>query len=341
MVHAFHQDQDAPPLWWQGLGMVHAVLAIALCHNVSPVDGAGAEAEAPPPPPPADSVVGDGGAAAGGGQEEGLVEAEGGDGGGSDEGEVPGEAPTTPQRGGGGGGSGGGGGGGGGHFQGASPDELALVQFAARCGLVLVRRTPQTIELREPGGGRRRYDVLDEMPFSAELKRMGILLRDCATGAIAFYVKGADTVMAERIRRSDWLEEEVGNLAREGLRTLVVACKALSQQQYDDFRGAMHAARLAKSGRAEAIGAVWDMLQEELTLLCVTAVEDKLQADVRATLERLRSANVRTWMLTGDKLEAAKVIAQNASLVSRHQPFHSLAAARTAAEARQALNGYP
>ena len=83
------------------------------------------------------------------------------------------------------------------------------------------------------------------------------------------------------------------------------------------------------------------MLQEELTLLCVTAVEDKLQADVRATLERLRSANVRTWMLTGDKLETAKVIAQNASLVSRHQPFHSLAAARTAAEARQALNGYP
>ena len=91
----------------------------------------------------------------------------------------------------------------------------------------------------------------------------------------------------------------------------------------------MHAARLAKSGRAEAIGAVWDMLQEELTLLCVTAVEDKLQADVRATLERLRSANVRTWMLTGDKLETAKVIAQNASLVSRHQPFHSLASART------------
>ena len=65
---------------------------------------------------------------------------------------------------------------------------------------------------------------------------------------------------------------------------------------------------------------MWDMLQEELTLLCVTAVEDKLQADVRATLERLRSANVRTWMLTGDKLETAKVIAQNASLVRATSP---------------------
>ena len=121
------------------------------------------------------------------------------------------------------------------------------------------------------------FEVLDELAFSAELKRMGVLLRDRETGQVTFYAKGADNVMQPRVARADWLEEEVGNLAREGLRTLVVACKALSQQQYDDFRGAMHAARLAKSGRAEAIGAVWDMLQEELTLLCVAAVEDKLQ----------------------------------------------------------------
>lgn len=31
------------------------------------------------------------------------------------------------------------------------------------------------------------------------------------------------------------LEEEVGNMAREGLRTLVVAKKALSAEEYEDF----------------------------------------------------------------------------------------------------------
>eukprot|EP00975_Prorocentrum_lima_P028599 6009610-Prorocentrum_lima.AAC.1 len=36
------------------------------------------------------------------------------------------------------------------------------------------------------------------MPFSAELKRMGVVLRDLATGRITFYVKGADTVIAPR-----------------------------------------------------------------------------------------------------------------------------------------------
>ena len=34
-------------------------------------------------------------------------------------------------------------------FQGASPDELALVQSAARCGLVLHERTPDSITLHD------------------------------------------------------------------------------------------------------------------------------------------------------------------------------------------------
>eukprot|EP00965_Chrysotila_dentata_P237282 6201810-Pleurochrysis_carterae.AAC.4 len=60
-------------------------------------------------------------------------------------------------------------------------------------------------------------------------------------------------VMAERICPSDWMDEEVGNLAREGLRTLVVAAKALSDAQYAHFERAMKTAQLAKTNRAEAV----------------------------------------------------------------------------------------
>jgi magnesium-transporting ATPase (P-type) len=48
-------------------------------------------------------------------------------------------------------------------------------------------------------------------------------------------MKGADVVMASIVQYNDWLEEEVGNMAREGLRTLVVAKKTLTQEQYADF----------------------------------------------------------------------------------------------------------
>lgn len=59
--------------------------------------------------------------------------------------------------------------------------------------------------------------------------------QDLQTGEIVFYLKGADVVMSAIVQYTDWLEEECGNMAREGLRTLVVARKVLSEEQYNDF----------------------------------------------------------------------------------------------------------
>ena len=55
------------------------------------------------------------------------------------------------------------------------------------------------------------------------------------TKEITFYLKGADIVMTHIVQYNDWLNEECGNLAREGLRTLVVAKKTLTPEQYSDF----------------------------------------------------------------------------------------------------------
>lgn len=59
--------------------------------------------------------------------------------------------------------------------------------------------------------------------------------QDLTTGEIMFYLKGADVVMSAIVQYTDWLDEEVGNMARDGLRTLVVAKKVLTEEQYLDF----------------------------------------------------------------------------------------------------------
>ena len=46
-----------------------------------------------------------------------------------------------------------------------------------------------------------------------------------------------------------------GNLAREGLRTLVVACRPLSEAQYAAFAADLAKARLAKTARHAAVRA--------------------------------------------------------------------------------------
>jgi phospholipid-translocating ATPase len=228
-------------------------------------------------------------------------------------------------------------------YQGASPDELALVEFAAASGLQLAGRDLRHIALRRAlDGAVLDFEILQEFPFTSETKRMGIVLREVASGQVCFYAKGADAVMAEKVAASYWLEEEVGNLAREGLRTLVVARKLISADGYRQFEAELQAARLSKTAalREQGVRGCVDRLEVEMELLCLTAVEDLLQPHVQQTLEKLRNANVRTWMLTGDKLETAMVIAQNASLVPRGGAFYPLVA-RTPLEALQKLRGYP
>jgi phospholipid-translocating ATPase len=155
---------------------------------------------------------------------------------------------------------------------------------------------------------------------------MGIVVRDAETRELMFLQKGADVVMAQIVQRNDWLEEECGNMAREGLRTLVIARKRLSEAAYATFRQRHHQASIQLEGRNEAMAAVVaEGLEQDLELLGVTGVEDKLQDDVKPTLELLRNAGIKIWMLTGDKIETATCIAISTKLVARNQYIHQIA----------------
>ncbi len=47
---------------------------------------------------------------------------------------------------------------------------------------------------------------------------------------------------------------------------------------------------------------VMEKLEEEMDLIGVTGVEDRLQDEVAVTIEALRMAGIKVWMLTGDKV---------------------------------------
>uniref|UniRef100_A0A674EZA1 Phospholipid-transporting ATPase n=1 Tax=Salmo trutta TaxID=8032 RepID=A0A674EZA1_SALTR len=207
-------------------------------------------------------------------------------------------------------------------YQASSPDEVALVRWTESVGLTLVNRDLTSLQLKTPAGQVLTYYILQIFPFTSESKRMGIIIREETTGDITFYMKGADVAMASIVQYNDWLEEECGNMAREGLRTLVVAKKSLSEEQYTDFENRFNQAKLSIHDRALKVAAVVESLEREMELLCLTGVEDQLQADVRPTLELLRNAGIKIWMLTGDKLETATCIAKSSHLVSRSQDIH-------------------
>lgn len=61
---------------------------------------------------------------------------------------------------------------------------------------------------------------------------------------------------------------------------------------------------------------VYDRLETNLQLLGATVVEDKLQDKVPETLQSLMKADIKVWMLTGDKMETAQSIGFSCGLLN-------------------------
>ncbi|KAK7911327.1 phospholipid-transporting ATPase [Apiospora marii] len=221
-------------------------------------------------------------------------------------------------------------------YQASSPDEIAIVRWTESVGLRLAYRdrTNMTLESTETGDVLVQVKVLEVFPFTSEGKRMGIIVHFCEqknaptnldSGEIWFYQKGADTVMTSIVAANDWLDEETANMAREGLRTLVVGRKKLSNSQYREFCNTYQEASMAINGRDAGMQRVVSQyLERDLELLGVTGVEDKLQRDVKPSLELLRNAGVKIWMLTGDKVETARCVAVSSKLVARGQYIYTV-----------------
>ena len=66
----------------------------------------------------------------------------------------------------------------------------------------------------------------------------------------------------------------------------------------------------------------------------------KFQNNVKQSLELLRNAGIRIWMLTGDKLETAICIAQSSRLVPRTQGIHVFGEVTSRTDTHQELNAF-
>ena len=129
-------------------------------------------------------------------------------------------------------------------YQSASPDETALVEAAARNGCVLMARDPGQVAVHEPGTGSVcSYKLVATLGFTSDRRRMSVIVETPA-GQYVVYCKGADMVMLPRCRARtapDVLAATVAHMdayAAQGHRTLVVARRVLSAQEFAAFSAA-------------------------------------------------------------------------------------------------------
>ncbi|KAK0610259.1 Phospholipid-transporting ATPase IC [Lasiodiplodia hormozganensis] len=247
-------------------------------------------------------------------------------------------------------------------FQASSPDELALVKAAQELGFLAVKRSAQAITIETAEGGRQTYEILHVLEFNSDRKRMSVIVR-CPDGRIWLICKGADTVLAPRIRAAEassstgsgraetatdaaplpakfeGLESEaisdeaevrrrcfmaLDGYARQGLRTLLFCQRFLSEAEYQEWQMRYHDAQISLVDRQERVDAVGDEIEQSLELAGASAIEDRLQEGVPETIEQLRKAGIKVWMLTGDKRETAVNIAHSAKICSAESTMYEL-----------------
>ncbi|XP_008941220.1 PREDICTED: phospholipid-transporting ATPase IC, partial [Merops nubicus] len=204
------------------------------------------------------------------------------------------------------------------NYQAASPDEGALVTAARNFGYVFLSRTQNTITISEMGRDRT-YDVLALLDFNSDRKRMSVIVRE-SDGNIRLYCKGADTVIFERLQprnlKREATEEALDVFANETLRTLCLCYRDISHEEFEAWNKKFLEASVATTNRDEALDKVYEEIENNLILLGATAIEDKLQDGVPETISRLSKADIKIWVLTGDKKETAENIGFSCELLT-------------------------
>lgn len=206
-------------------------------------------------------------------------------------------------------------------YQAASPDEGALVQGGADLGYKFIIRKPNSVTiLIEETGEEQVYQLLNICEFNSTRKRMSAIFR-FPDGGIKLLCKGADTVIMERLDKeyNPYTEATLRHLedyASDGLRTLCLAMRDISEEEYSEWSKIHNIAATSMDNRGEKLDDAAELIEKDLFLLGATAIEDKLQDGVPEAIKTLQEAGIKIWVLTGDRQETAINIGMSCRLLS-------------------------
>lgn len=118
--------------------------------------------------------------------------------------------------------------------------------------------------------------------------------------------------------------QHIDEFATEGLRTLLYAYRYIDEDTYTRWKERYREAETSLIDRQARVEEAGDLIEQKFELAGATAIEDKLQDGVPETIDKLSRANVRVWMLTGDKRETAINIGHSAHVCKPYSEIYIL-----------------
>lgn len=217
-------------------------------------------------------------------------------------------------------------------YSASSPDESALAYGARHFGFTLKARDSQGVTVQLNDGKVLKVRILVVLKFNSTRKRSSVIAQfddimpDGSTQKrLVLYTKGADSVIIERLAPRLVGSEEVRKtmevlkeMAEDGLRTLCLGGRDLDVTEFEGWLGKYEAAACATEERQEKLDQVAEEIETKLELHGITGIEDRLQENVSDTIVSMKQADIKVWMLTGDKTETAINIGIATGLLEPH-----------------------
>ena len=212
-----------------------------------------------------------------------------------------------------------------------SPDSIELVKTAKLQGFHLIKNdnaSIKKIKLGEDESQTAEIEFLYLIEFSSDRKRETVIVKD--KGVIKLYCKGADSIIKARVSPDTppqvlkQGEYYVDKFSKQGYRTLFISMKILSQAEFNSFMDEVKVASTSLDNKDELLTAAFEKVEKNLYIIGATIVEDKLQDNVPETIRDLHLANIKIWMLTGDKMDTAENIAKSCNLINEEMTVFRL-----------------
>ncbi|KRX06108.1 P-type ATPase, cytoplasmic domain N [Pseudocohnilembus persalinus] len=243
-------------------------------------------------------------------------------------------------------------------YQAAYPDELALINFSKYSGYEFQgvdKNNIATIKAHKLNNNNNynnenqlnnkisnqndkinnedliKFKINYTLEFNSDRKRMSVICQNQENNQHILYIKGADNVILSRLSQNyqtaHFLEKVntvLNYYSSEGLRTLLLAKKILSNEEFLNFQAKIQEASAVIGDRDQEMEKIMDEIECDLEFLGITAIEDKLQDEVQETIKSLKEATIGFWILTGDRKETAINIGYSTQVLDQYQKLIDL-----------------
>lgn len=209
-------------------------------------------------------------------------------------------------------------------YESSHPEDIPLLELGALSGKsFMVSNRPDNPSKYTVLEEDKVYDykILGVNDFSYGRKRFSIVTKAGENEPAIIYAKGTALGMKSALQLDEleqtYFDALVNRLQKKGYKVVVLAGRELESEESDNFYKKYQSCKMSLYSQTDELESLAKEVETRLKLIGVVALEDELRPDALQTVQTLKQADIKTWMVTGDNQENAMNICYLSRLINK------------------------